>query len=841
MPIPCPRRAIAVLLLFVLCGAAASRAPAQNAPDERRVGQLLGQHCARCHNPRLANAGIDLSTFDGVLDVWRYRGTFSRVLDMVGRGMMPPASAPGLAAADRAFITDWLGRTLQNVDVDRIPRDPGSVPPRRLTRVEYRHTLRDLFGVDVEPAAGLFPPDQRFDGGFDNEASALTVEPRWFERALDAAEAAVRAVWDDPAALDRLLVARPSPPPPAERAAYTAPAERSRALDLGRPFTVLARISGEAGNVFLKAPPGAGFRRGSKDLGWEDGALVYRISHGEVLRAEDVLSGAAGPRWVALVAGDRRASLYVDGRLVASRAGFGRPDQPEHLFKVAVRPQPYRPRGDDEARAESPGEAPGLLGLWYFPSALPAEALTRAMRDPLADALSGPLPAPRFRWGPGLETPAPDGFVSVREAGERVLTRFLERAFRRPPGDGEADRYLRLFQAEIDAGAPFELALQLPVTAALASPAFLLRTEADSGGPGIHLVPSLDLASRLSYFLWSSMPDAELLEAARDGRLADPDELARQTDRMLADPKADRFFEHFVQQWLRTEGLGETVVPDRGRFPEATPGLLAAMRREAVLVFADLVRRNRSVHRLLDDDRTFMNGALAAHYGYDEVRGPEWRRVRLRDAGRGGLLTQAGVLTVSSSPRRTSPVFRGAWVLDVLLGEPPPPPPPDVPELPAEADSPATSQRALLEAHRANPVCAGCHARIDPYGLALEQYDAIGRLRPEPQDTATTLFDGRRLEGADDLKRYLAGEKATGFVRHLVRRLLTYALGRRLSFPDDRSVEIILQRLEEEGWGAAALIREIVLSDPFRFRRVDFTPGEVPERPDSGPDPAPDG
>ena len=479
---------------------------------------------------------------------------------------------------------------------------------------------------------------------------------------------------------------------------------------------------------------------------------------------------------------------------------------------------------DDEARAEPPAaEAPGLLGLWYFPSALPAQALTRAMRDPLADALSGPLPAPRFRWGPGVETPAPDGFVSVREAGERVLTRFLERTFRRPLADGEADRYLRLFQAEIDAGAPFELALQLPVTAALASPAFLLRTEAAGGEPGIHPVSSVDLASRLSYFLWSSMPDAELLEAARDGRLADPEGLARQTVRMLADPRADRFFERFVEQWLRTEGLGDTVVPDRDRFPEATAGLLAAMRREAVLVFADLVRRNRSVHRLLDDDSTFMNGPLGAHYGYDDVRGPAWRRVRLRDAARGGLLTQAGVLTVSSSPRRTSPVFRGAWVLDVLLGEPPPPPPADVPELPAEADGPATSQRALLEAHRANPVCAGCHARIDPYGLALEQYDAIGRLRPDPQDTSTTLFDGRRLDGADDLKRYLAGEKATGFVRHLVRRMLTYALGRRLTFPDDRTVEIILQHLEEEGWGAAAMIREIVLSDPFRFRRVDLT------------------
>ena len=199
-------------------------------------------------------------------------------------------------------------------------------------------------------------------------------------------------------------------------------------------------------------------------------------------------------------------------------------------------------------------------------------------------------------------------------------------------------------------------------------------------------------------------------------------------------------------------------------------------------------------------------------------------------------LANAGILTVSSSPRRTSPVFRGAWVLDVLLGEPPPPPPPDVPELPAEADGPATSHRALLEAHRANPVCAGCHARIDPYGQALEQYDAMGRLRPDPRDTSTTLFDGRRLDGADDLKRYLAGEKATGFVRHLVRRMLTYALGRRLTFPDDRTVEIILQHLEEEGWGAAAMIREIVLSDPFRFRRGDVTPRGELERPDSGTD-----
>ena len=825
MPIRQGRSVVAALMLAAVSGLAASPAAGQGPAPDRRVGQLLERHCVRCHNPRLANAGIDLSGFEGALDVWRYRGTFSRVLDMVGRGMMPPGPAPGLGAPDRAFITDWIGRTLENVDVDRIPRDPGSVPPRRLARVEYRHTVHDLFGVDVEPAAGLFPPEQTFDGGFDNEASALTVEARWFERALAAAEATVRAVWDDPGALDRLLVVRPSPPPPAERAAYAAPGDLSRALDLGREFTLLARISGAAGNVFLKAPPGAGFRRGSKELGWDDGALAYRIGRGEVLRAEGVLSDAGGPWWVGLVVNDRRASMYLDGRLVASRSGFGRPDLPGHLFKVGVGPLPYRARDGDAAPAEPPvADTPGLLGLWYFPSALPADTVTGAMRDPLAGAPAGSLPPPRFRWLPGMDTPPPDGFVSAGEAGERVLARFLERAFRRPLREGESERYRQLFQAELDAGAPFELALRLPVLTALASPAFLLRTEADAGAPGIHPVSGVDLASRLSYFLWSSMPDPELLQAARDGRLADPEEVVRQVDRMLADPKADRFFERFVQQWLRTEGLGETVVPDRDRFPGVDDALLASMRREGVLVFADLVRRNGAVLRLLDDESTFMNGVLATHYGYDDVRGPEWRRVRLHDSARGGLLTQAGVLTVSSSPRRTSPVFRGAWILDVLLGEPPPPPPPDVPELPEEAEGAATSQRALLEAHRANPVCAGCHSRIDPYGLALEQYDAIGRLRPEPQDTSTTLFDGRRLDGADDLKRYLAGEKATGFVRHLVRRLLTYALGRRLSFPDDRAVEIVLRRLEEEDYGAAALIREIVLSDPFRFRRVDLTP-----------------
>ena len=409
--------------------------------------------------------------------------------------------------------------------------------------------------------------------------------------------------------------------------------------------------------------------------------------------------------------------------------------------------------------------------------------------------------------------------VSEEQAASRILKRFLSRAFRRAATRAELTRYQNLYQTAAESGRPFELALQIPVKAALVSPRFLLRSETAKQLPDPYPVSSMEMASRLSYFLWASMPDDKLLEAGNQGTLSQLQSLTGQVDRMLSDQKAKRFFERFTLQWLRIEGLGNTILPDKDQFPSVTLSLMDAMKSESVLVFGDVLRSNRSLLNLLESDSTFMNAELAEHYGYREVKGHHWRKVPLRDSTRGGLLTHASVLTVSSSPRRTSPVFRGKWILDVLLGEPPQPPPPNIPALSVETGQASGNLRAVLENHRRDSACARCHNQIDPLGFALEQYDAVGRLRPEKQNTTAKLPTGESITGVPDLRQLLLKQKKDTYIRHLTEKLLSYALGRRLRFADQRPLETILSQLKKNNYKAHTLIREIIGSDPFRNRK----------------------
>jgi len=566
-------------------------------------------------------------------------------------------------------------------------------------------------------------------------------------------------------------------------------------------------------------------------LSFGNDSLTYQIRRGKEITIQDLDLNPEKAHAVALSVEDGRASLFLDGRLLASVANFNKPDIEDYVLKIGLPGERSRRNEEERRRDEEEEEVreeeteerekeevvayPGIQEFQFYSEALSEDSIlefTSATYD-------GDFPESTFEWHPGIESPRPIVITAQRAATE-VIDALLKKVFRRPPTKDEFDRYLALFNAEIDSGAPFEFALQLPVTAALSSPAFLLRYHESADAEQLSAISSTSMASRLSYFLWSSTPDDELLSAGVDGELLDSEQLLRQTDRMLADERADRFFERFVVQWLRTEGLGDTYKPDADLFPEVSDSLMAAMRQEGVMVFGDVIREDRSLFQLLEADSTFMNQELATHYGFEDLVGSGWQRVQLADASRGGLLTQAAVLTVSSSPRRTSPVFRGKWVLDVLLGEPPPPPPPNVPELPSEAEAAGASLREILAIHRSNPVCAACHDRIDPYGLALEQYDAVGRLRPDDRDTSTTLYNGEILDGVADLKRFLLEEKGDTFIRHLTQKMLAYALGRELKFPDERSVQLILAQLEEEDYRARSLIRAIVLSDAFRFQKT---------------------
>ncbi|WP_152050995.1 DUF1592 domain-containing protein [Tautonia marina] len=417
---------------------------------------------------------------------------------------------------------------------------------------------------------------------------------------------------------------------------------------------------------------------------------------------------------------------------------------------------------------------------------------------------------------------------SYEQVARKSIHRFANRAFRRPASQHEVERLMDLFRLVRRDGGSFEEAMQLAVQAVLVSPHFLFRVEygsaPDPNAPeGVAPLSDWELASRLSYFLWSSMPDEPLFRAAFEGKLRDPSELERQTLRMLADPKASRFIERFAGQWLQIQNLA-TVNPDPARFPDFDNSLREAMRRETELFFEAVVREDRSILDLLDANETFLNERLARHYGIPDVTGDEFRRVSLpADSPRGGVLTHASILTITSNPTRTSPVKRGKYILDQILGTPPPPPPPDVPEL-EEGPELTGTLRERMQQHSENPSCASCHKRMDPLGFGFENFDAIGRWRGQDGgatiDASGTLPGGESFQGPADLKSLLKA-RSDEFARTLTENLMTYALGRGLEYFDRCAVDRILADLDRHDSRFGRLVVDIVTSDAFRMRKTE--------------------
>ncbi|HZV03449.1 MAG TPA: DUF1592 domain-containing protein [Gemmataceae bacterium] len=421
-----------------------------------------------------------------------------------------------------------------------------------------------------------------------------------------------------------------------------------------------------------------------------------------------------------------------------------------------------------------------------------------------------------------IAAPGPD--LPPHESACRIVAAFAERAFRRPVEDREVERFLTVFDRAMRRGDSFEMALKLPLKAVLISPHFLFLIEPEPDKDGVHELPDYPLASRLSYFLWASMPDAELLRLAAERKLHDEGFLREQVRRMLRDPRSRGLAESFTSQWLGLGVLGETVRPDPQRFPEFDETLANAMRQEPICFFDNLIREGRSLLELLDTDYTFANERLARHYGIEGVRGPAMRRVPLPDKNRGGVLGMAGVLTVTSFPLRTSPVLRGKWVLEDLLGARVPPPPPNAGELPKDdRNTKGLSFRKQLELHRSRSECASCHQRMDPIGFGLENFDPIGRFRTEqagqPIDAVGELPSGEKFNGPRELRAVLLKQR-TEFLRNLARKMLGYALGRQLYRFDQCVIDDALKALEADGYKATVLIERIVLSYPFRHRYV---------------------
>jgi hypothetical protein len=416
----------------------------------------------------------------------------------------------------------------------------------------------------------------------------------------------------------------------------------------------------------------------------------------------------------------------------------------------------------------------------------------------------------------------PNRRLVPREAAGRILSHFARRAWRRPARGEEVDRLLTLFDRAWNRGDGFEASVKLPLKAVLVSPHFLFLVEPDPGVEGIYRLDDYQIASRLSYFLWSTMPDQELFALAEADLLDEPDLLRAQVRRMLAHPKARALGEEFACQWLGIEALGEIVRPDPERFPEFNDVLAGAMREETILLFSEIVRNDRSLVELLDADYTFVNQTLAGIYGIEGIEGETMRRIELADANRGGVLGLGSILTVTSHPLRTSPVLRGKWVLEQLLGDQVPPPPPEAGTLPQDDIQPdGLTFRQRLEAHRRNPDCASCHQKMDPIGFGLESFDPIGRWRVEqnggPIDSTGALPSGESFGSPAELKMILRGKKDQ-FIEHLTRKMLGYALGRALNPYDRCVIEETVQALKGSDYRASVLFEQIVLSYPFLHR-----------------------
>ena len=787
------RAVIAASIAGLLCLAVASPARAQHdteAPATAAEARaVLDRYCVTCHNERLRTGGLALDAVDpaqvaGAPEIWE------RVVRKLRTGMMPPAPRPRPDAATYAGIVGYFETALDRVG-DANP-DPGRPAVQRLNRTEYANAIRDLLALEVDGRA-LLPADES-GYGFDNIGDVLSVSPGLLERYLLAAAKISRQAVGDPTLRPATAIYRTSP------------------------------LLAQGGRVSENLPFGS------------RGGLAVR--HHFPLDAEYEIRVA--------LRGRARAGHRLDMRLDRQRVGsFDLGDR----APLAVRlPVTAGTRLLGAAFVEEIGRSLPVDGR-PAPPPITSFAFTLYPNAPSVERIEVVGP---FDGRAPAETPSrqaifichPDGIAQERPCAGRIVESLARRAYRRPVTAADTDPLLAAYDAGRDEGGGFDDGIRWAIEALLVSPKFLFRVERDPADapPGIpYRIADLDLASRLSFFLWSTIPDDELVDLAARGELSDPAVIEEQVRRMLADPRSQALVENFAGQWLFLRNL-RSVTPDTTRFPEFDDNLREALRQETELLFGTQLREDRGVHELLRADYTYVNERLARHYGIPNVYGNHFRRVRRGDDRRPGLLGHGSILTVTSYPHRTSPVLRGKWLLENLLGAPPPPPPPDIPELGENdtAAAPATMRERMAQ-HRASPACATCHAKIDPLGFALENFDAVGRWRAVEAGTATaidasgTLPDGAPFDGPAAFRDALLREPwASEFATTVTEKLMTYALGRGLDYRDAPAVRRILRGARDDGYRWSSLILGIVESDPFRMRRAsDAGAADAPQ--ESGP------
>ena len=754
---------------------------------------VLDRYCVTCHNGRLRTGNLALDDVDtgrvgADAEVWE------KVLRKLRTRAMPPPRRPRPDAGTYGAFAAWLEAALDRAAAER--PNPGRPTIHRLNRLEYANAVRDLLDLEID-AAALLPGDD-LAYGFDNNADILTVAPGLLERYLSAARRISRLAVGDPA------------------------------IEADAVRVPLSSLLAQDGRMSEDLP-----------FGSRGGAAVRRhfpLDGEYLVRLELRGAGRREPQEIDVrVDGVRRALLRVGEWPEGADPGAARvvpPGEPLQVRFPARAGSRVVSVSFTKRTAVTEGMAPSRLPIWTFSTG--RGYVQRMALESLE--IEGPFSPDTLGRGPGGEgetasrrrifvcRPATAG--EEERCADEILGTLARRAFRRPVTELDLD-VLRGFYAEGRRAGDFDAGIRRALESLLVDPEFLFRVERDPPGvePGApYRLSGVELASRLSFFLWSSIPDDELLDAAEAGTLGGPAELERQVRRMLADDKAGVLVSSFAAQWLHLRRM-RTVTPDVNAFPEFDENLREALVRETELFVESQIREDRSVVDLLDADYTFVNERLARHYGIPGVYGSRFRRVDLPDERR-GLLGHGSVLTVTSLATRTSPVVRGKWVLENVLGAPPPPPPPDVPELPERAgDGPPASLRARLEAHRAHPVCSNCHARMDPLGFALENFDAVGRWRAAdasgaPIDPSGVLPGGTAFAGFADLRGILR-ERREEFVTTVVEKLLTYALGRGVEHTDRPAVRAVVREAAARDYRWSALILGVARSLPFQMRRAD--------------------
>ncbi len=747
---------------------AAERTAPATAPGsfDQVVRPFLAKHCLSCHNEEKQSGSLALHRANAS-SVQDDRTTWESVLEKLRANEMPPKKKPQPTADEKKAVLTWLEAELTKTACTG-PIDPGRVTLRRLNRAEYNNTIRDLLGMDFQPADD-FPSDD-VGYGFDNIGDVLAVSPLLLEKYLASAEKIV----------DKAFAGELPPIPPTKRwFSFELKVSQKDAPSVNRGKAV---SSADGDISFTHDFPKDGqyalrFRGYGQQVGNERVKTVIRIDGQDVHRAE-------------MRSGDPRQPSTIEFRHNL-KAG-------EHKIAIAL-VNPYSdPKIEDKAKRDRTLAVfqTEVQGPMLDMTRLPTEAYKRIM----------------------IAQPGPD--LPEREAARRIVAHLARKAFRRPPSPQEIERFVKLVEVARAQGDDFEKGVQLAVQAILVSPHFLFKVEQDrKSSDQPYAISEHELATRLSYFLWSSMPDEGLLDLADRGELRK--NLDAQVRRMMKDPKVRALGENFAGQWLQVRNLA-SFAPDPKQFPNFDESLREAMAQETTLFFEAMVQEDRNILDFLDADFTFVNERLAKHYGIPGVRGKEFRKVSLKGTPRAGILTQASILTVTSNPTRTSPVKRGKFILESLLNAPPPPPPPDVPEFKEEPQAVLSgSLRQRLEMHRSNPDCAVCHDKMDALGFAFENFDAVGAWRTKdgtfPIDPSGTLPDGRSFKDYAELRTLLRGNAAQ-FRRCLVEKMLTYALGRGVEVADRCAVDKVCLEVADRKDRFSELVLAVVQSEPFQMR-----------------------